>query len=325
MINKTSIIQKKNIIEHSKKYLIYITLIILLLVAQIIIPGFLQPENLVQVLKLASFTGIAAIGQTLVILLAGIDMSIGNVITLANLIAAQMMNGDDSMILSTLAIVMIIGALIGVGNAAGILVFKVPPMIMTLGLGTVVQGIALLYSKGAPKGNAAPMLRTFVNEKSIGGIISGLVFGWIVLTILIVFMLKKTTFSRKVYATGTNEKAAYTSGIKIKRIKVMAYIISGIFAAITGLILVGYTGTAQTESGASYSMNTIVAVVLGGTSMQGGKGGYLGTVIGAIILSVIDSMLTVVNIPISGRMIIQGIIIVIMVLVYGREEKRFAK
>ncbi len=303
--------------------LVYIVLIALLVAAQFIIPGFLDIKNIGNILKIASFTGIAAIGQTLVILLGGIDMSVSFVVTFSNMIAAQLMLGSDANIPITIVVVVLVGALIGFASAAGINFLKIPPMIMTLGVGTMVQGIALLYSKGAPKGNAAPLVRHIVNDTVVGGSCSWIVVIWIIVSALVIFLLYKTVAGRKLYAVGTNPIAARFAGINTKAVLMICYMISGITAAMTGLILAGYTGTASAESGEPYSMNTIVAVVIGGTAMTGGKGGYAGTVAGAIIMTVIDSILTVVNIPKSGRMIVQGLMVLLMIMIYGRNRKQY--
>ncbi len=313
----------RTIISLLRNLLVYIVLFVLIIIAQLIIPDFMGPKNLSNVIKLASFTGVAAIGQTLVILLGGIDMSISNVITFSNIISAQIMMGLDANIpLATISVIMM-GALVGLTNAIGVVYLKIPPMIMTLGVGTMIQGFALLYSKGAPKGNSAPFIRYLVNDTVIGGVASWIVAIWIVLSIIIIILLNKTIFGRKVYAVGMNRNAAKFSGINANKVILISYVASAIFSAIAGVMLVGYTGTAQAESGATYSMDTIVAVVVGGTAMTGGKGGYTGTIIGAIIMVILDSILTVINIPKSGRMVFQGLIILGMVFVYGREDKKY--
>lgn len=304
--------------------LVYVMLLALIVCAQFIIPGFINVKNISNVLKIASFTGIAAIGQTLVILLGGIDMSVSYVVTFANIVAAQVMAGADVNIPAAFAAVILLGTVVGLANAAGINFLKIPPMIMTLGIGTMVQGIALLYSKGAPKGNAAPLIRHVVNDTVVGGVSSWIVVIWLVVAVLVVVALRYTVSGRQLYAVGANKTAAHFAGINAKAIFFACYIISGITAALTGMFLAGYTGTASAESGAPYSMNTIVAVVIGGTAMTGGRGGYGGTIAGAIIMTVLDSILTVVNIPEAGRMMAQGVIVLAMVLIYGRNKKQYS-
>lgn len=303
--------------------LVWLLLIIFFIAAQMIIPGFMNIKNIGNVLKIASFTGIAAIGQTLAILQGGIDMSISNVVTFANIIAAQIIMGKNENIALALVVVMLTGAICGVVNAAGIYFLRIPPMIMTLGLGTIIYGAAMIYSNGAPKGNAAPFLRYLVNEMAVGGAFPWIVVFWVIISGVVIIVLKKTTSGRKLYAVGNNPIAAKFSGINAGKIVFIVYIISGITAALTGMLLVGYTGTASARAGDVYSMDSIVAVVIGGTAITGGKGGYESTVAGAILLTVLSSLLTVVNISEAGRTIIQGIIILVMLLFYGREKKKF--
>lgn len=316
---QNKVFQKKII---SSNHLVYLVLVLILISAQVIIPGFLGARNIGNILKIASFLGIAAIGQTLAILIGGIDMSVSNVITLANIVTAQMMLGDNSNIMIALVTIIFIGAIVGCVNAFGITYFKIPPIVMTIGVGTVLQGIALLYSKGAPKGNAAPLLRKFVNDPVVFNLTPWVVVFWLVISILTIILLKCTPFGRRVYAVGNSRKTSLYTGIHINQIIFICYILSGIFAAITGVILTGYTGTASAEAGALYSMNSIVAVVVGGTAITGGRGGYGGTILGVIIITVLNNILTVMNIPISGVMIAQGLIIIIMVYVYGKEKDK---
>ncbi len=320
-MNESSVAVKIKNTVINRRNLSFYMLIILLISSQIAIPGFLTMDHIGVLLKMAAFTGIAAIGQTMVILSGGIDMSIAGVITLANIVAAQLMNGSNSNILVTILAMIVIGVIVGAANATGVNYLRIPPMIMTLGVGTVLEGIFLLYSKGAPKGNSAPMIRSIVNETSIFKTFAPIVLIWMIISVAAVLFLRYTTFGRKLYAVGSNKVFARFSGINEKKIIYICYMISGIFAAIAGLVLVGYTGTASAESGDPYSMSTIVAVVIGGTAMTGGKGGYIGTVIGAVILAVLDDLLTVINIPASGRIISQGLIILVMVLIYAREKK----
>lgn len=301
--------------------LVYLILLVLLIIAEIVSPGFLSFHHLGNVLRQASFLGIVAIGQTFVILSGGIDLSVASIITLANVVSAQIMDGSNGNLLLALITVIAIGAVVGLANGSGVCFLKIPPLIMTLGVGSVVQGIALVYSKGAPKGYAAPLVRFISNEK-IGGLISGAVILWLILGLITILILKYTTFGRNVYAIGTNVVAARYSGVNITRVTLSIYILSGIMSAITGTLLVGYTGTSFLDAGTAYTMNSIAAVVVGGTSIIGGRGGYGGTIAGAIIMTIIGSLLTIVHIPEAGRQIAQGLIILCLVLIYGREKTR---
>ena len=289
----------------NSQIVVYLILILLLVLAQILSPGYLNPTHMAGILRLASFMGIAAIGQNLTILTGGIDLSIANTITFANVIAAQIM----------------MGIVVGLINGTGVYWLKIPPFIMTLGVGTVIQGIFLIYTKGAPKGNAAPLLRSICGQ-SMYGIVSGIVLIWAVLAVIAIVLLHKTPYGRKLYSVGINEEASRFSGINTGRVTFSVYLISAVIAAVSGFLLVGYTGTSFLDVGTSYNTKTIAAVVIGGTAITGGKGGYLGTIADAVIMTILDDFLTIVSIPDAGRQVVQGIIIILLVLVYSREKKK---
>lgn len=305
----------------SSQGMVYVILVLILLAAQILSPGYLKPTHMAGILRLASFMGIAAIGQNLTILTGGIDLSIANTITFANVIAAQIMMGQDANLAAALAAVMVMGVVVGLVNGMGIHWLKIPPFIMTLGVGTVIQGVFLIYTKGAPKGNAAPFLRAVCGQSFIG-IVSGIVIIWAVLAAVAIVLLRSTPYGRKIYSVGINEQAARFSGIRTGRVTFSVYLLSAVIAAVSGFFLVGYTGTSFLDVGTSYNTKTIAAVIIGGTAITGGKGGYVGTIAGAVIMTVLDDFLTIVNIPEAGRQIMQGVIILLLVLAYSREKRK---
>ncbi len=301
--------------------IVYVILLALLLIAQAASPGYLQLNHLAGILRLASFVGIAAIGQNLAILTGGIDLSIANVITFANVIGAKIMMGKDENIPLALVAVLVMGILVGLVNGVGVRILKIPPFIMTLGVGTVVQGIFLIYTKGAPKGNAAPMLKSICG-RSMFGMVSGIVIIWLLMALIMWLLLKKTIFGRNIYSIGTNEEASRFSGIDTGKTTFIVYILSAVISALAGFFLVGYTGTSFLNVGSSYNTKTIAAVIIGGTAITGGRGNYLGTIAGAIIMTVLEDFLTILNFPEAGRQISQGLIILLLVLIYNREKQR---
>ncbi|MCD7993996.1 MAG: ABC transporter permease [Clostridia bacterium] len=305
----------------SSQVMVYVILVVLLLAAQIMSPGYLKPTHVAGILRLASFMGIAAIGQNLTILTGGIDLSIANTITFANVIAAQIMMGWDENLAAALLAVIVMGVMVGFINGVGIHWLKIPPFIMTLGVGTVIQGVFLIYTKGAPKGNASPFLKAICGQSFIG-ILSGIVVIWAVMAAVTIVLLRNTPYGRKIYSVGTNEQAARFSGIHTGRVTFSVYLISAVIAAVSGFFLVEYTGTSFLDVGTSYNTKTIAAVIIGGTAITGGKGGYIETIAGAIIMTILDDFLTIVNIPEAGRQIMQGVIIVLLVLIYSREKHK---
>jgi len=302
-------------------FFVYGFLVILLPIAQIVSPGFLSLNHLGNVLQQAAFLGIVAIGQTFVILTGGIDLSVASVITLADIVSAQVMFGADANVPAAFAAILAIGVAAGLFNSAGILFLRISPMIMTLATSGVLRGIALIYSKGAPKGRTAPFIQ-FMSTGRIGGVISALIVLWIVLALITIVVLRKTIFGRYVYLIGTNSLAARYSGINTKLVLMAVYTISALMSSLTGILLVGYTNTSYISAGDPYTMNSIATVVIGGTSIMGGLGGYAGTIAGSVIMVVIVSLLTIVKIPESGRLIVQGVLLVLLVLLYSRRKTK---
>ena len=302
-------------------FLVYATMVVLLLAANAVSPGFLSVNHLGNVARQASFLGTVAIGQTLIILTGGIDLSTSYLITLTNVVAAQIMNGDNANVLSACVAVIMIGLAAGIANGLGICFLRIPPIVMTLATGNVLLGIAYLYCKGSPKGYRAPAIEAIVNNR-LFGIINGSAILWLLLSAVLIFILAKSTFGRSIYAIGDNAQAARYSGIQVHRVLITAYAIAGIMSAVTGILLVGYTGSAYMSTGNAYGMDSIAAVVIGGTAISGGQGGYVGTIAGVMIMTILTSLMTMLNMADSGRQIVQGlIIIVLLVAVYTRRQK----
>jgi ribose transport system permease protein len=300
---------------------VYGFLAVLLPLAQIISPGFMSLSHMDNVLRQAAFLGIVAIGQTFVILTGGIDLSVASIITFSNIVSAQIMFGQDGNVPRAFAAILAIGLAIGLLNGAGILFFRISPMIMTLAMSGVIRGIALIYSKGAPKGETAPFIQ-FLSTGKIGVVISVLIIFWVVLSVITIFVLRKTIFGRSIYIMGTNALAARYSGINIPLMTMAVYIAAALMSSLTGMLIVGYTKSSYISAGDPYTMNSIAAVVIGGTSIIGGIGGYAGTIAGSIIMVVIVSLLTIVRIPESGRLIVQGVLIILLVLLYSRQKSK---
>lgn len=297
----------------------YTVAVVLYLVAIAISPGFASVGQLSALLTLAAFLGIASIGQTLVILVFGIDLSVGAVITLVNLVVAAHVNGSDARILTAVPLALGIGAAVGLVNGLGIRLLRVPDLVMTLATMSIVTGISLLYSGGSPTGQSSPLLNTIATGNLVGFLPWSFVI-WAVLAALTVFALTRTTFGRHVYAVGLNQRASRFSGVPVGRTVVLLYTLSGVTASIVGVLLTGYTGSSFFGVGDPYLLGSIAAVVVGGTSIFGGRGGYVGTIAGAVIIVVLQSVLRVVDIAEAGRQIAYGLVILILLLVYGRAQ-----
>jgi ribose transport system permease protein len=193
-------------------------------------------------------------------------------------------------------------------------------MIITLATNAVVQGLMVVYTGGfAPQDSASAAMRFLAIGYLIPAIPNG-VLVWLVVGILAVFLLTRTTFGRSLYAIGNRERAAYMSGIDTRRITLLAFVISGSLSALGGVLLAGYASKASQSMGDAYLLPSIAAVVLGGTHVLGGKGSYLGTVAGVILITLLQSILSVMQIEEAGRQLIYGVVIICMLLLYGRQK-----
>lgn len=313
----------KQILRENITLLLFVLIIVLFIVGEIVSTGFLSFDHIGAVLRTASFLGIVSIGQTITILIAGIDLSVGPLITMGNVFTCMFINGIDGNTIWALAVIIFLGAFFGACNGLGVAYLKISPLVMTLAIGSLVTGITLIFSQGAPKGLASPILR-FIGVGSVLNGVPIIVIVWFAISALFILLLRSTAFGRKIYYVGANARAAYLSGVRVNYVVIIAYSISGVSAVLTGALMAGYTQTAFLGIGNEYILWSITAVVIGGTALTGGKGGYLGTVAGSILLVLLESLLTVIRMPEAGRKIATGLIILIMISIYFRAKNRTA-
>jgi ribose transport system permease protein len=305
---------------------------VLLAIAGILSEGrFLQPRNMLNQLVLASFLGIVAAGQTVVILTGGIDLSVSWTINMAAVVltfttdtsrSGGLMAAPPSLglVLYGISLALAVGAAVGLVNGLGIAYLRIPPLVMTLGMNVVMTGVTLVYTNGTPQG-AAPQLIQYLATGRIGGVFPVALIVWALLAALVIVLLRRTVLGRQVYAIGNNPVAAYLSGVQPKRVLVACYVISGLCAAFTGVMLVGFSSQSYLRMGEPYVLSGVAAVVIGGTSILGGAGGYAGTIAGTIIVTLLQSTLQIAQIPEAGRNILYGLIILVMLFVYGRGQR----
>jgi ribose transport system permease protein len=207
----------------------------------------------------------------------------------------------------------------GVINGLGVAYLRIPPLVMTLGMNTVLLGLTTYYTKGTPQGTAPNVIITLATKRIFG--IPWALILWAIVSIAVIFMLRRTTLGANIYAIGNNVKAAYLSGVPVQRTLVICYGLSGFFAGITALLLTGYSNQSYFRMGDPYVLPSIAAVVVGGTSILGGSGGYIGTIAGAIIITLLTNLLSIENRPRADQQILFGLIVLAMLLIYGRERK----
>jgi len=294
-------------------------IVLLLLLGSFYSSNFLSPQYLLQQLKVGAFLGIIATGMMLVILLGQIDLSVPWTVTLGAMMAsAAAAHGAVGEALA-IPVGIFCGLLIGVVNGVGVAYLRIPSMIITLAVNAVAQGLMVAYTGGFAPGDSASAAMRYLAAGTILGVPNAAIM-WLVTGVLAVFLLNRTTFGRAIYGIGNKETAAYLSGVPTQRVVMIAFALSGALAAFGGVLLAGYAGKAAQSMGDAYLLPSIAAVVLGGTSILGGRGSYLGTIAGVILITLLQSILSVMQIAEFGRQIIYGIIIVVMLLLYGREK-----
>ena len=290
------------------------------LAGTVLIPGYSSTFAVRAMLVLATLLAIASIGQTLVAIVGGIDLSIPFVIGFANVMAAQLSGGGMPFALACL-LVAAIAAAAGALNGALSAGLSIHPLIVTLGTGTVLQGAVLHWTGGFPSGSAPASVSAFV---SIGGStgplpVPPLVPAFVILAALVALALARTPFGRRLYAVGSNPTAAPLALIRPVAVWSVAFALSALFAAATGILLLGFTGSAYGAVGQPYLFQTIAAVVIGGTALVGGRGSYLGTVAGALVLTEINTLLIGLGLQPASVQAALGVLIIALVSLYGRE------
>jgi ribose transport system permease protein len=292
-------------------------ILVILGIGAIINRNFVSINYLLQQLQVASFLGIIAGGTMLVILLGHIDLSIPWTITMGAMMGTAVAHLQATEGLLVFPVGLGCGLLVGLINGLGVAWLRVPSMIFTLGMNAVLQGLVVLYTGGAaPASHATKLMSVLAVERTFG--IPNALFVWAAVSFVIIFLLRATQFGRYIYAVGNRERAAYLSGVPTRLVIVGCFGISGVTAALGGIMLTGYSTKAYQGMGDAYLLPAIAAIVLGGTNVLGGAGKYMGTVVGVLLIVLLQSMLSVLQMPEAGRQIIYGGVLLGMLLIYGR-------
>lgn len=302
-------------------FLLAIILLMVLLQA-ILLPGTVTIGQMLLVSRQASALGIIALGQAAVILCGGTDLSVGSTVMIVNIFCITLMRGQDAGVVPGLAACLLVGLAVGLANAAGVLLLRIAPFVMTLCSMTILEGICYVYTQGAPTGSAAPAIRA-LGTGHLGQVPWSTII-WLALALLMWVVLSFTTLGRRVYAVGGNVRAARLSGISSRAVIAGTYIFSALMSTTAGVILSGYLNIASLTVSGDYVMNSLAAVLIGGNAIEGGRGGVWGVVLGAFFMMFLMAILTMVGISEVGKMITQGVIIFTVVaahsLLDGRQE-----
>jgi ribose transport system permease protein len=274
----------------------------------------LSPNYLLQQLQIGAFLGIVAAGAMIVILISQIDLSVPWTLTAAAMMATSVGGGW------AVPVGLAVGLGVGIFNGLGVAYLRVPSMIFTLGVNAVMRGLMVAHTGGfAPQTSATDLMRTLASAHWFG--VPAALYVWAGVSLLVALMLQRTLLGRFIYAIGNKEAAAYLAGVNTRAVTVVCFAISGVMAGLAGVLLAGYSQKAYQGMGDAYLLPAIAAVVIGGTNILGGRGRYLGTLVGVILIVLLNSVLSIMEMPEAGRQVIYGGVIILMLLVYGRGER----
>jgi ribose/xylose/arabinose/galactoside ABC-type transport system permease subunit len=288
---------------------IWLVLVALLVAAALLSPGFLDPAYLVNIVRQAAPIGIAAVGVTLVMILGGVDLSVGAVISFAAVLCAVQMEGRAENVPLALATTLAASLAIGLANGLLLAFNRVSPFILTLGTALAVYGLTQVYSGGTARGVVAPGFREFFNLR-LGGLVPVLALAFIAAAILAEAALRTTRYGRSLYLVGSNPAAASLAGLPIAGLTVATYALSGLLAGLGGVALLARSGVSSTFAGRGFEFDALAAVVLGGTTFEGGRGNVAGTVAGVLVLFVAFNMVNMLGLNYNSQLIVKGLIII---------------
>ncbi|CZQ95107.1 ABC transporter permease [Trichococcus collinsii] len=297
-----------------------LALVVLVIFVTIMNPSFMSPTNLLNLLRQVSTNALIAFGMTFVIITGGIDLSVGSTLALSSALMAGLIASGLNPVLA-MGVGLVLGAFLGACNGVMITKGKMAPFIATLATMTIYRGLTLVYTDGNP---ITGIGNSFIFKYMGRGYLFGIPFPVVVMLLffgVLYVLLHKMTFGRKTFALGGNEKAAFIAGIKSDRIKIAIYSISGLMAAVAGIIITSRLNSAQPTAGNAYEMDAIASVVLGGTSLSGGRGRLVGTLIGALIIGTLNNGLNLLGVSSFYQQVVKGVVIIIAVLLDRKNKK----
>ena len=307
---RVTFLDRASISTMARSYAIIIVLVILCGISALFTPTFLSSENLTNILRQVSVITIIAFGETMLIIAGMVDLAPGSVAALAGCVAIGTFIATDSILLAVISAILI-GAATGLTSGFIVTRYRVPSFIMTLAMMTIARGLVFIYTKGFPIYDIGAI--NFLGK----GDLLGIPIPVVVMLGLAVFsgvLLSKTRFGRYLYAIGGSEDAAIAAGIKIRRIKILAFVLCGIFSGIGGLLLMARLNSGQPAAGVGYEFDAITGAIIGGTSFTGGVGTIPGTLAGCLIVGVINNVLNLLSVPSYYQQVIKGLIIVVAVV-----------
>jgi ribose transport system permease protein len=302
---------------------VYAFLVVILLSARFVSDSYGSLSFVRTVVALSAFTAVAAFGQYIAVLTGGLDLSIPNMITMCGALLTGFSLGDNGRVWWVLPLVLLIGAVVGAANGIGVVFLGLAPVVMTLAMNVILGGVVLVYTGGTPKGRTPPVIVHLIQgNKAFGLPIPNLLIVMLMLAVVMILLMSKTVFGRQVFAVGSNRQAARLSGVRVGRTLILVYGLSGLASATTAVMLCGYGNQSYLGMGDPYLLLPLAAVVVGGTSIMGGRGLYLGVLGGAMILTALTTILAGTSLPEAYRQIIYAVVILAAVIMTRQQESR---
>lgn len=291
----------------------YLIALVLFAGFSVYMPGFASLSHIRTVFLESALIGIVALGQTLVVITGGIDLSVAWMMTIGAYMVSNLVNSSNANLVWGIPLMLVVTFGLGAINGFCISCLRVPAIVMTLGMNIILQGALVALTQGSPGQSAPPLLLTLGQKNLLG--IPYLVIIWIIMTVVVMLALFKMKYGRKLFAIGNNATVAKYSGIRVDNTIILSYAISGMTAGIAGALLAGKVGSCYLAMGDTYQFQSIAAVAIGGTSMLGGKGNYLGTVAGSLTITILLGILVALNLPFGVQTMAYGLIVLISVIV----------
>lgn len=291
----------------------YLIALVLFAGFSVYMPGFARLSHIRTVFLESALIGIVALGQTLVVITGGIDLSVAWMMTIGAYMVSNLVNSSNANLVWGIPLMLVVTFGLGAINGFCISCLRVPAIVMTLGMNIILQGALVALTQGSPGQSAPPLLLTLGQKNLLG--IPYLVIIWIIMTVVVMLALFKMKYGRKLFAIGNNATVAKYSGIRVDSTIILSYAISGMTAGIAGTLLAGKVGSCYLAMGDTYQFQSIAAVAIGGTSMLGGKGNYLGTVAGSLTITILLGILVALNLPFGVQTMAYGLIVLISVIV----------
>lgn len=322
-MNNSFIKQKgKTILAHYRKdFSMLLVIVLLTTVGTALNPRFLSAMNIGNIISIAIILAMATAGQTLVMISgAGIDISIGAMMSLGAILTVEIQSQQNHMIIPSLFVVLFVGALFGLLNGLGVVKAKVPALVFTFAMASIIHNVQLIYTRGTPQGKPAPFI-SYIGTTRILPWFPRLALVLIVVAVLMIVLLRFSVFGKHIYASGSNERASQFAGIQTARVQIITFVLSGMFSAFAGFWFAAFN-TFMKVGGADYlNLPALAAVLIGGTSFAGGEGTYKGSLLGALTLTLITSILVMVKTNEPIKLIINGSILIFLLVLYNREPK----